>query len=171
MDDQDFPALHPTDVPQQNNPKPKLTQPSTAKSHTTTPAIDYQQELNKKVDNLKQLLQTQMATQMDALTTKFETHINNTIETKMSQFETQVNNTLDDKLDNFLLKLQTLIPLQPPAPQNITPAPTPQTHTNPTSDSQEFMDTSPPTTPGEDPLMTQEIIAVGTDKSSDGVLI
>lgn len=172
LDDQDYPALNPTDVPQQ---KQAVHRPHFPPKETTTiPLITpnaLHTVIDQKVDSLKQLLQTQMTTKMDALTAKFETHINTNIDKKLQTFETQINTSIDTKLDNFLLKLQHILPLQTTVSNTVTPGPTPHTTTDTIKSQSPHQSTIHPHNPGLDPLMTQEITAVGNDHSTDGDLI
>ncbi len=173
LDDQDYPALNPTDVPQQRRDVHRIQTPS--KETNTIPLITptaLHNAIDQKVDSLKQLLQTQMTTKMDALTAKFETHINTNIDKKLQTFETQINNSIDTKLDNFLLKLQRILPLQTNVSHTtVTPAPTPHIMTDTNVTQQSHQGTVHLQNPGLDPLMTQEIMAVGNEQSTDGDLI
>ena len=172
LDDQDYPALNPTDVPQQRRVVHHNQHPPTdSKTIPLITPMALHTAIDQKVDSLNLLLQTQLTTKMDALTAKFETHINTNIDMKLKTFETHVNNSLDTKLDNFLLKLQKILPLQTTTYNQVTPAHTPHVTNDTNTTQQTHQDTIPQQNSGPDPLMTQEIIAVGTDHSPDGNLI
>ena len=173
LDEQDFPTLHPTTGPQPSltrNPSPHHIpiQPSQASTYDTPRKLN--QELDEKVASLQQLLQTQIDAKMDTLTSKFEAQFNTTINRKFTALETQVNQTLDQKLDTFLSKLTTILPLQHTLPTSSTPAHNHQKLPKPPNEP-ELPTVAPTHSPGKDPLMTQEIIAVGNDQSSNGMLI